>query len=215
MKAVNYRFQKYFIDKDKILNVFGELKRSIEEFKYKANIIEEVLKRTTFILEKYYKINHKILNNYNTNKRNYHELQNVCNLNSNFEIILNNMKNIINSNNFIEKQDIAMDYYYNINGEKYLGETKDGLKEGKGILFFNKEDEYERREYEGTFNNDKKEGKGIIYFKNGDKFEGEFINNKIEGKGIIYYKNGDKFEGILQIIKRKEKELYIIKMVKN
>ena len=50
------------------------------------------------------------------------------------------------------------------NNGKYIGETKNGLKEGKGIYYYNNGDRYE-----GDWKNDKQEGKGIFYYTNRDK----------------------------------------------
>ena len=40
--------------------------------------------------------------------------------------------------------------------------------------------------YEGETKNDLKEGKGILFYNNGNRYEGEFKNDLIEGKGIYY-----------------------------
>ena len=52
---------------------------------------------------------------------------------------------------------ILFDNFYNEKGEKYIGEIKNGLKEGKGLLFYNKDDKYKRKKYECEFKNDKVE----------------------------------------------------------
>ena len=44
--------------------------------------------------------------------------------------------------------------------------------------------------YEGDWKNGIKEGKGIYYWENGDRFEGNWINDNKDGKGIMFYKNG-------------------------
>ena len=49
--------------------------------------------------------------------------------------------------------------------------------------------------YEGEFKNNLIEGKGIFYCHNGDKYEGDFKNGIREGKGIFYYNSGSKYEG--------------------
>ena len=84
-----------------------------------------------------------------------------------------------NNINQINKQDIKY-----TNGSRYIGQVVNGLREGKGIYYYN-----DGERYEGDW---KKEGKGIYYFKNGNRFEGEFKNNNLEGKGIYYYYNGDR-----------------------
>ena len=53
--------------------------------------------------------------------------------------------------------------------------------------------------YIGQVVNGLREGKGIYYWNNGDRYEGEWKNGKMEGKGIYYYNNepwkGDRYEG--------------------
>ena len=54
------------------------------------------------------------------------------------------------------------------NGDKYIGEWKNDLKDGKGIYYYNNGDKYD-----GEYKTDLKDGKGIFYCNDGDKFEGE------------------------------------------
>ena len=93
-------------------------------------------------------------------------------------------------------------------GDIYEGDYKNNKREGKGIMYFDDGDTYE-----GDYKNDKADGKGIYYYNDGERYEGDWRNNIPKGKGIIYYYNGDRYEVILKIIKEKEKELFIIKMV--
>ena len=98
-------------------------------------------------------------------------------------------------------------------GSRYVGQIINGLREGKGILYWNNGDRYEgewrnaKREgkgimynnncgrYEGDYRNDKREGKGIYYHKNGDRYEGDYRNDYAEGSGAFYYSNGDRTIG--------------------
>ena len=72
-----------------------------------------------------------------------------------------------------------------------MGEIINGLKNGKGILYYNKNNDKERKIYEEDWKNDKKEGKGIIYWNDGDRYEGDWKNDKREGKGIMYWNIND------------------------
>ena len=45
------------------------LKKSIDKFKFKINIIKEIFDKTINIMDIYYKINNNFINNYNINKR--------------------------------------------------------------------------------------------------------------------------------------------------
>ena len=47
---------------------------------------------------------------------------------------------------------------------KYIGEFKNGMRDGKGIFYFN-----DGSRYEGDYKNDKREGKGIYYYNDGDR----------------------------------------------
>ena len=73
---------------------------------------------------------------------------------------------------------------------RYVGQIVNGLREGKGIEYYN-----DGNRYEGDFRNDKREGKGIFYYNNGDRYEGDFKNGNMEGKGIFYFNNGERYEG--------------------
>ena len=56
--------------------------------------------------------------------------------------------------------------FYNskINGEKYIWDIKNNLKDGKGILFYNNNNLFpeNRKIYEGEFKNNKREGSGTM-----------------------------------------------------
>ena len=68
----------------------------------------------------------------------------------------------------------------------YIGEWKDNLRNGKGILYFKNGDKYL-----GDFINDKANGYGKGIYENGNYYIGEWKNGLMHGKGIMYYKNGD------------------------
>ena len=106
----------------------------------------------------------------------------------NSDIISKISKNI-NDDNSVNKTKIYK------NGDKYIGEFKNNLRDGKGIYYYNKKNEYHRERYEGEWKNDKREGKGILYWNNGNRFEGEYKEDKREGKGIEYYISGDRYDG--------------------
>ena len=75
------------------------------------------------------------------------------------------------------------------NGNKYIGQKKNNLREGFGILY------YFGNKYEGEFKNNLMEGFGILYYNSGIKYEGEFKNNLMEGFGILYNLEGGIYEG--------------------
>ena len=190
-----FELSNIFIEKEDLLKMKEDLKNIIDKFKWKIKIIKEIFDQMINILDIYYKINDYIMENYNFNKRNYHNLKNLNNLKNNNEKLIKDLQNIINNDNISEIYEFSFNNFYNINGEKYIGIIKNGLKEGKGIIYYNRDDEKERKKYEGDFKNDLKEGKGIMYWIDGDRYDGDWKNDKNEGKGIYYYKNGDRYEG--------------------
>ena len=88
-----------------------------------------------------------------------------------------------------------------VNGDEYLGETKNGLCDGAGAYSFANGDRYE-----GYFRDDQKHGGGTYFCANGDVFYGTWDNNVIEGKGKFvghdgtivegYYHNGFLYHGL-------------------
>ena len=92
-------------------------------------------------------MNDNIINNYNINKRNYHQLQNLNYLKNNNENLIKELNKLINNDKISEIFDFSLDNFYNEKGEKYIGEYKKGLKEGKGILYYDKGNEYQRERY--------------------------------------------------------------------
>ena len=79
------------------------------------------------------------------------------------------------------------------NGEyesTYVGEYKNGIREGKGT--FNHKDGSVKK---GTFVNGQLVGHGTMESDNGDSYEGEFINYRIHGNGKARWGNGSTFEG--------------------
>ena len=121
----------------------------------------------------------------NENKKTRELIMNQFSLLQNQMQQLNQNLKINNINNQQELKGIK-------NGKKwrYVGQVVNGLREGKGICYWEDGDRYE-----GDYINDNKEGKGIYYWNDGDKYEGDFRNGNSEGKGIYYYKNGNRYEG--------------------
>ena len=76
------------------------------------------------------------------------------------------------------------------NGRKYIGQFKNGKREGYGIMYF---PDWGR--YEGNWENGLAHGKGIEYYQNGDRYEGNYFKDEEDGEGVYYYKNGDRIMG--------------------
>jgi len=76
------------------------------------------------------------------------------------------------------------------NGDKYVGEWKNGKKNGQGTYFWN-----DGNTYIGEFKNGEFYGQGTRYWNNGDKYVGEWKNGKKNGQGTYYYSSGNKYVG--------------------
>ena len=79
------------------------------------------------------------------------------NISLNFNKLFNNKEIPTKNNDYIT---VTENYE---GGDKYIGQMKNGFRNGKGIY----------------------------YYKNGAKYEGDFRNGLAEGKGIMTYKNGN------------------------
>ena len=192
-------FTKLLIDNDVLLESMEKLNKSIDNFKYKINIIKEILDRLMNTIELYYRINNNIISNFNINKRNYYLLKNLYNIKNNNEVIIKYIDNMTNNNQIFNIYKFPNDYFLKDNDGIYVGELQNtyiySIKEGKGIYYYNKDDIINRKMYEGDFKNDKREGKGIFYWINNNRYEGECKNDKREGKGIFYWNDGSRYEG--------------------
>ena len=69
---------------------------------------------------------------------------------------------------------------------RYVGQVVNGLREGKGICYWEHGDRYE-----GDYRNDNKEGKGIYYYHNGDREMGDYYDGKEIGKHVRFTRNGE------------------------
>ena len=87
-----------------------------------------------------------------------------------------------------EKEGIGT-YYYS-SGEYYYGNWLKGKRQGKGIIY----SKFGVIIYEGDFFNDKIEGEGNYIDYNGKYYIGQFKNNKMNGKGKCFYKKDGKLE---------------------
>lgn len=78
-----------------------------------------------------------------------------------------------------------------LNGDKYNGNVKNGLKHGKGIFLFDNG----RRRYEGSFKNDKFNGQGTCYYANDTQYKGGWVDGLKHGYGEENFENGDYYKG--------------------
>ena len=77
------------------------------------------------------------------------------------------------------------------NGDEYFGElNKEDEFHGKGTYTFSNGDKHI-----GDWKNGKPHGKGTYTYPNGDKYIGDWKNGKQHGKGLIEYSTGVKIKG--------------------
>ena len=90
------------------------------------------------------------------------------------------------------------------NGDKYVGQTLNGLMHGKGVLT------YETGiKHQGEFIEDKRHGEAIITYLNGSRFEGSFIDDKRHGKAIMSYISGANVDTIWNMGERSYIESFL------
>ena len=65
------------------------------------------------------------------------------------------------------------------NGEYYIGQWKNGLRNGKGTYYYSNGN----IKYDGDWINDKYEGNGKEIYENGEYYIGQFKNGLSHGKG--------------------------------
>ena len=170
----NFNNKIYSNNNDLLLDIIDDLKTIITITKDNSYIkrIKDIITKINNIINENKKNTELIINHISL-------LQNQMNqmLNKFDEIKFNNINQINNQ---------TIKYTYGI----YRGQIVNGLKEGRGIFYWNNGDKYE-----GDWKSDKPEGKGILLLNNGDKYEGDWRNGKKEGKGIYYYNDGNRYEG--------------------
>lgn len=67
-------------------------------------------------------------------------------------------------------------------GTKYIGQTKNGKRYGKGLFYYS-----DGSYYEGQWKDNKMHGKGCLYYSNGSiAYEGGWYMDTFHGKGRIY-----------------------------
>ena len=88
-----------------------------------------------------------------------------------------------------EHDEIKEGKIYFSNGDEYIGQIKNYLRDGKGIF----KSDFET--YDGEWKNDQIDGEGSLINKNNIKYEGHFTNNKYYGKGKLTYPDGTHYSG--------------------
>tara|TARA_B110000914_G_scaffold102717_1_gene90111 strand:+ start:373 stop:993 length:621 start_codon:yes stop_codon:yes gene_type:complete len=76
---------------------------------------------------------------------------------------------------------------------KYLGEIKNGLPSGLGILKYDLG--WGWKKYDGEFKDGKEHGLGYLIYPYGSRYLGSWKNGKMNGRGTFTYPNGEKYVG--------------------
>jgi len=178
--------QTYSNNNNILLGIINELNQIANSSHENLTIkrISDVIIKMNFIINENKKTRELIMNQFTLLQNQIQQLSKKIDFN--------------NINNQQELKGIKNGYNY-----RYVGQVVNGLREGKGICYWEDGDRYE-----GDYRNDNKEGKGIYYANNGDRYEGDFRNDKKEGKGIEYYNNGDRYEGDWRNGKKEGKGIY-------
>ena len=107
-----------------------------------------------------------------------------------------NIKKLVNYGNLIKPilDSIKLELKYEkikYNGNEYEGEYSSNIKDGQGKI------NYENKEfYIGKWEDYKKQGKGVLYRqKNKIKYIGEFFEDQYDGNGKLIEENGDYYIG--------------------
>ncbi|CAD8075824.1 unnamed protein product [Paramecium sonneborni] len=79
--------------------------------------------------------------------------------------------------------------WYGLNGEYYQGQWKANQAQGFGEYVQN------GNKYIGNFLNWIKNGEGEEFFKNGDRYQGNYVNGLPHGYGEYFWVNGAQFQG--------------------
>lgn len=90
-------------------------------------------------------------------------------------------------------------FIFGADGSKYVGNWKNGLRDGYGVHVWGAGSAYAGVKYDGPWKNDKQEGEGGTMTWPGDpphKLIGTWENDKMEGKGKEFLEDGSVIEGI-------------------
>jgi len=97
---------------------------------------------------------------------------------------------VVLSQTLANNQQLSKKMGSHLNGERYKGSYKNGVKHGHGIWTHPDGDKYR-----GKFKSGLKRGNGVYTFKNGEEYRGHFKRDQQHGLGEYKYNNGEIFKG--------------------
>ncbi|CAI5467974.1 unnamed protein product [Closterium sp. Yama58-4] len=77
------------------------------------------------------------------------------------------------------------------NGDRYEGETRDGVASGSGVYYFDEA----AGKYEGEWADGKYSGLGVESWESGSVYRGEYKRGYREGRGLYQFHTGDAYAG--------------------
>jgi hypothetical protein len=97
--------------------------------------------------------------------------------------------------------------------ERYVGEMRDGRRDGTGTQYYENGDRFEGQfranlrvghgtyvhadgsRYDGEFVDDTMSGLGTFTYANGARYSGQFRDGRFDGPGSFVFANGDRYDG--------------------
>tara|TARA_Y100001978_G_C23649373_1_gene412557 strand:- start:727 stop:1314 length:588 start_codon:yes stop_codon:yes gene_type:complete len=98
-------------------------------------------------------------------------------------------------------------YYENL--DVYVGEFKDGKRNGQGTYTW-ANDPYKGDKYVGEYKDDKRNGQGTETYANGAKYVGEYKDDKKNGQGTHTWPSGQKYVGEFKDGKKNGRGIYYL-----
>jgi hypothetical protein len=81
------------------------------------------------------------------------------------------------------------------NGDKYVGEFKDGKQDGQGTYYYLADNQFKGYKYVGEYKDGKRNGQGTFTYPDGEKYVGEYRDDQRNGQGTYSFVNGNKYVG--------------------
>ena len=81
------------------------------------------------------------------------------------------------------------------NGDKYIGDFKDGDTSGQGTFFWLGDTQWKGDKYVGEFKGGDFNGQGTYTWAKGEKYVGEYKDDKATGQGTFFWANGERYIG--------------------
>ena len=81
------------------------------------------------------------------------------------------------------------------NGDKYVGEFKDGNYNGQGTYYFLADNQFKGDKYVGEWRDGKRNGQGTSTYPDGNKYVGEYKDGVKNGQGTFTWADGVRYVG--------------------